>query len=296
MISLNKLQHFVALARSGSYVRTAEEVHLSQPALSRSIQSLELYYGVTLFDRGRSGVVLTRVGEEILAQAEALLHNARSLGDYLTKSSAGLRGKVSLSMGPQLADQILSPLTQTIVTRYPQARLSVGMGSVAAMRTQLLAGQIDFFVGHYDRNLVHDRIDIIHLSEGSPTFLVRPDHPLLSTDEDEIPPEALLDYPKVCGTAWNETLSTWRDRNLSECLKASIEIDNLQIVIDVARRTDAVLIGSLGRRVTDLVPLNVRLPDGRQGTAIGIHRLADRTLSPLTESVIRTVEELTRHA
>lgn len=52
MIDLYKLRYFVTVARVGTFVQAAEELHVSQPALSRSIQSLERQFGVTLLDRG----------------------------------------------------------------------------------------------------------------------------------------------------------------------------------------------------------------------------------------------------
>ena len=51
------IRHFMALVECGSFARASEVVHLSQPALSRSIQELERQLGARLFDRGRFGVV-----------------------------------------------------------------------------------------------------------------------------------------------------------------------------------------------------------------------------------------------
>ena len=50
------IRHFMALVECGSFARASEVVHLSQPALSRSIQELERQLGARLFDRGRFGV------------------------------------------------------------------------------------------------------------------------------------------------------------------------------------------------------------------------------------------------
>ena len=72
MLDLYKLQHFVVVARTGSFRQAAEQLHLSQPALSRSIQALERRYGVTLLDRSRTGVHLTTVGQQLLARAHQI--------------------------------------------------------------------------------------------------------------------------------------------------------------------------------------------------------------------------------
>lgn len=294
MISLNKLRHFVALARTRSYVRAADELHLSQPALSRSIQSLEEDYDAVLFDRSRSGVYLTRVGQEVLEQAEALLYNANSLSDYLRKSSAGLLGSVSFSIGPQMSARILPTLVEDIVGRYPAVKLRVGSGTVANMQQQLLAGEIDFYIGHYDKSLFHDRIDIEHLLYGGPKFLVRPGHPLLKLET--VTTKDMEPWPKVSGTAWNESLAGKIDRKTQAQLRASIEIDDAGIVANVARVTDTVLITSLGMTVPGLEPLPVQYDKKLERTPIGIHTLAERTLSPLVAAVIEGIRALTKPA
>jgi DNA-binding transcriptional LysR family regulator len=67
-MDLNKLRHAVVIAREGSFSAAAAAIPMSQPALTRSIQSLEDKYGITLFERGRSGVRLTPDGERLVSQ------------------------------------------------------------------------------------------------------------------------------------------------------------------------------------------------------------------------------------
>lgn len=286
MISLNKLRHFVVLARTGSYVRAAELVHLSQPALSRSIQSLEQFYGVVLFDRGRAGVELTRTGEEILERAETLLHNATSLSEYLTESSAGMVGTVRFQVGPQLADLLLDPLVRHVATSFPQAKLSIGSGSVNTMRQQLLRGEIDFYIGHYDKTTEHDRIRTHHLGESGATFLVGPAHPLRG--KPGVTASEIGLYPRICGTAWNESLPLRVPRDLRDHLRATIEIDNLGIAKRIVRESNAVLIGTPTTSDTQLDILDAAI-EGIGPTPIGLHHLDDRTPTPLTTTIIETV-------
>lgn len=88
-MDLRRLQHFVTIARLRSYHRAAEHLHLSQPALSRSIQALEAQYQVRLFDRGRGGIELTSIGAQLLKRAEDLLHNAGSMEELLRGAAEG---------------------------------------------------------------------------------------------------------------------------------------------------------------------------------------------------------------
>ena len=68
-VTLRELRLFLAVARSGSIVKAANEIGLTQPALSKSIAELERAFGVRLFDRTNRGVTPTPHGEVLLRRA-----------------------------------------------------------------------------------------------------------------------------------------------------------------------------------------------------------------------------------
>ena len=72
-MDLDWLEDFTALAETGNFSRAAERRHVTQPAFSRRIRAFEEWLGVPLFVRGGQKVTLTRAGEEIRAEAEAML-------------------------------------------------------------------------------------------------------------------------------------------------------------------------------------------------------------------------------
>jgi len=81
MNDLRQLRHFVALAEHGHFARAAEAVHLSQPALSRSIQALEASLGCVLVDRHSRGISLTAHGRLVLEHARRLLAGSQALSN-----------------------------------------------------------------------------------------------------------------------------------------------------------------------------------------------------------------------
>src|SRR5438309_110599 len=90
-MEFNHLKSFVAVAKHSHLTRAAETLHLSQPALSGQIKSLEDSLGVLLFERLPSGMMLTASGKRLLPQAEDILgamqklkHAAASLHDQPT--------------------------------------------------------------------------------------------------------------------------------------------------------------------------------------------------------------------
>src|SRR5450432_111006 len=78
-MELNHLQSFIAVARLGHLTRAAETLHLSQPALSGQIKSLEENLGVTLFERSSSGMSLTTSGRQLLEDAQRVIESVQNL-------------------------------------------------------------------------------------------------------------------------------------------------------------------------------------------------------------------------
>src|SRR5262245_51922967 len=109
MIDLRSLRYLVALARRLNFARAAEDLGLSQPALTRTIQNLERRFGVRLFDRDRSGVRLTAEGRTMIDAAAVLLANAEDLEKLWERTAKGREGVVRFGMAPLPAHALLAP-------------------------------------------------------------------------------------------------------------------------------------------------------------------------------------------
>ena len=76
-VHLRDLRYFLAVAQQLSFTHAAETLYVSQPALSKQIRALERQLRVTLFERGRSAVQLTRAGAELVPHAERMVASGR---------------------------------------------------------------------------------------------------------------------------------------------------------------------------------------------------------------------------
>jgi LysR family hydrogen peroxide-inducible transcriptional activator len=94
-MEFHQLKYFVAVARTGSFVRAAEEEGITQPSLSQQIRKLEGALGAPLFDRLGRTIRLTRFGEALLPEAEEILKRAnfarRTLEALQTEDSGALK-------------------------------------------------------------------------------------------------------------------------------------------------------------------------------------------------------------
>src|ERR1700761_721205 len=107
-IDLRSLRHVVVLSRLRSYTKAAQELCLTQSALTRSIQAVERHANARLFDRDPGGVRPTVIGRAFVERAAALLREADDLEQMMRRATNADVGEVSFGMGP-LAAQALLP-------------------------------------------------------------------------------------------------------------------------------------------------------------------------------------------
>lgn len=118
-MEIYQLRTFVTVAQQGHLTQAAEQLHLSQPAVTAQIKALEEEVGMPLFERTAGGVTLTRAGQELLPQAQGILAGARDLINH----ARGLKGQLSgkAQIGVTLTPDLLriGPWVSALTQRYP---------------------------------------------------------------------------------------------------------------------------------------------------------------------------------
>lgn len=145
-MKLAELRYIVAVAREHHFGRAARACHVSQPTLSVAVKKLENELGVVLFERGRTEVVLTQMGRQIVDQAQRTLEAA----DRIRQISAGenqamaepLRIGIIYTIGPYL----LPVLIPTLRERSPDLQIMVEEGFTADLRGRLKQGSLDVII------------------------------------------------------------------------------------------------------------------------------------------------------
>jgi DNA-binding transcriptional LysR family regulator len=148
-MDLNQLRTFAAVAEFGNLTRAAERLHLSQPAVSGQLKALEAELGLRLFERSRSGMVLTSAGRELLADAQRVLATAEELKRKALRLAGAIAGRVRLATVSDPDSIRLGDLTATTVTTYPQVELELHHEISGAALEGVRDGRFDasFFYG-----------------------------------------------------------------------------------------------------------------------------------------------------
>ena len=107
MMELRQLRHFLAVAETGSFSAAAEQVYVSQSALTRSIQQLESTLGGPLLRRGVRKTVPTAAGEQLLQYARMILQDCTDAAAEVLSIKSGAVGQVTLGFDPLLSFHFL---------------------------------------------------------------------------------------------------------------------------------------------------------------------------------------------
>ncbi|MBK7902753.1 MAG: LysR family transcriptional regulator [Proteobacteria bacterium] len=145
-MELRQLRQVVALADHRSFVRAAAALHISQPALTRSIQNLERGFGNSLFLRSAAGVVPTDLGRLSVEHARDLLRMADELESEAIGHAAQRTGRVSIGGGPYPTDSFLGPATARFVEQFPRFTVQLLSGGWDDLALRLRSRTLDFFV------------------------------------------------------------------------------------------------------------------------------------------------------
>ena len=142
-MELRDLRSFLAVAHHRNFSRAAEQLHVSQPALSEQIRKLEDELGTPLFDRTSRGATLTDAGDAFLPQARAVLAAADAAAESVRMVAHGLAGTLTLGFIDSAAVGILPPLIRRFTARYPELKLRLRELSTRQQLEAVAEGEID---------------------------------------------------------------------------------------------------------------------------------------------------------
>lgn len=253
-MDLDRLRYFQAVAYAGSYSAAARLLHVSQPALSRSIQSLENAYEVQLFERGHNGAQVTVAGSQLLGVVEDLLERADRLDRAFTDMGRGEVGVVRFGVGSQAVSMLLPQLLTGLEPELKDITVEIYSDRVHNLRAALTAGDIEFFLGREELSAPPDpAIEVEFLRVGSPVLLVRKGHPLARAGSFRA--EDLENVVLASSDTWNQSLLSFRDESLRRMYSSHLVLDNFNILAQVAEHSDIAIVTAFRSPFESLVTI-----------------------------------------
>ena len=183
-MNITQLECFVNIASTMNFMKTAELMSLTQPAVSRQLQALEQELGVRLLERTTRSVSLTPVGARFLPEAKDILktyyHSRSWLSSYSMQEQSFLRIGYSDPHGINLISHTLAALR----TDHPDLSPRFTLDQTDANLARLERGQLDLIVGMKDYTYQNKDVVFMELLKETFTCVVRYDHPLAEIGEE----------------------------------------------------------------------------------------------------------------
>lgn len=291
-VNLKWLEHLVAVEEEGSLAAAARRVHLSQPALTRSIQALEAEVGMALCDRGARGVTLTEAGRMAANRARRILFETRCLTRDLALVHEHQIGSVRLGLGPLPAVILLPDVLCAMYRDSPKLRVVAQVDAAQTLLAALHAEQLDFIVAERRTMPVSTALKVQRLLPEQSGLFVRSGHAFCEgrVTRDQVREAALVSVPLPAGV--HEQLRTSLGCKPGEDLPFQVESNDFRALAHLTCQSDAVLLApvrAIRKELKSGVLVRLELPVAATMEFAIVH-LAQRTLAPAAQRVVAAIE------
>ena len=181
-MNLKHLSYFVDISKRESFTKAADDIYVSQSALSKSVKSLEQELNVTLIDRTSKSFNLTEEGRILYVEGEKLLQYIDESQDEIIEKIHRNRRRLRIGVPPVISTVYFSQLLFRFIKQYPNIELEISEVGANIVQNWINAGNID--IGVVILPIINsDNYHIIPAMSSDNALIVNKDHPLASRDE-----------------------------------------------------------------------------------------------------------------
>ena len=295
MISLKQLRHLTVIAEQTNMHKAAEVLHITQPALTRSLNALEGALNVRLFDRHSGGMRATPFCIKILGKCERVLLDVEDIQRAARLFQNIEEGELNVGVGRGVRELVLRSSIPNFVSRYPKIQITVSEGTHEELIYRLKRRNIDFLViglnsFQKSNGLQKELITNVPLS-----VIARKGHPLQA--EKNLSLNQLTQYPLMSPTSVGpeHPLSIALADSTPELLLPHIICGDYPTLISTLLCSDSVLISAAYNCASELRQgslAELAVAHRALNTELGIIELDKRSRSPAVQKFIDILTEV----
>jgi len=192
-MELRQLEYFLAVAETGHFTRAAQEMHVSQPALSQQIKKLETELGTPLFDRLGRGVELTDAGRLLRPRAEQVLAELSDARTAVNELQGLKRGAIRVGTVQTTGEYLIPNAVARFHASHPEVHVSVEERSAPGIEDGLTTGALDLGIGFVTDD--QGDLSVETLFDERLVAIIQQGYPL--ADAPQQPVSALADHPLI---------------------------------------------------------------------------------------------------
>lgn len=296
-INLRRLQVASAVGEMNSVTEAAKKLHLTPPAVTKSLKELEIGLATELFNRTSSGMFPTPAGEIFLRHAARALREIERGREEVSLISGGEGGKVVFGCTTDGSLPSVNAAMADLVARYPDIELKLVGGTFESLLRDSRSGTLDFFLGVADESLPQFNLNVEPLFDDELQIVARPSHAL--SQQDDVTLQDLLSYRWVLNSREGAMISELVQRFGSEGLvfrQDPVVVEPISLVRGLLQNSDLISAMMKSRvseevRLGQLVKLPIDLEASRQ--MISIIRRAEPYQSVWAKDLIDLLKRAT---
>jgi len=290
-----KFRHLViilVIEQQGSLMRAAENLYVTQPALSRTLREAETAIGAPLFDRTRHGMIPTEAGRVALEHAGAIIGHVEVLDRRVAEISSQQAGSISIGAHVTGANTIVPMAVGHLLTKYPHMNVTISEAPPSALIQQLEQGSLDMLVGRMTDHESTAQLDLIPLY--SESYRIVASARGSSFDPATITLETLVDRPWVIPVKGTPLRDMWEKAFVQRELplpRQVVECGSPAPTSTLIRQYGffGVLPESMVRDDERMEPIPVKLSDDLD--RIGLMLMPERPLTVAAEMMLKAFHE-----
>lgn len=299
-MNISQMRHLLALHETGSFSRAAEQLHLTQPALSRSVQSLEDELGLPLIDRIGKRNEFTAFGKAIIARAQRIAFEAEEILRTAQLLQGGLMGGIRVGLGAGPSALFMQVLLRRMALEHPRVQVDILQGGADGLLKQLHFKELDVLI--LDARVANpaEELHVEQLPDVAAGFLCRKAHPLLTLPLVRI--EDLCRYrvasSRLSAEIGRLLIERYGPRAHPDAL-VTMRSDALSALLEIVAHSDIVYLGIHAPAARDMAAgklVELRLSPALNAPArYAIYTLAGRTQPPALEIVRSVIRQEAAH-
>lgn len=255
MVDINKITTFICAAETLSFSEAAKQLHISQPAVSHHIKTLEKELGAMLFTRTNFGLEITEAGKVLLPWARRLLHDSNNLQAMMASLQSDVIGELRIACSTTAGKYVLPQMAARFCQRFPGVEVSILACTAEDVTLRLLEGEAH--IGVLSREIPDAGLESQEFFRDTITLIVPANHRWASCESietSELLEEAIILREETSGT---------RRVMLSELAKYDIGLDDLTVLMELGNAEAIVHTVAAGYGVAFVSRLAVACPLAR---------------------------------
>ncbi|USB34597.1 selenium metabolism-associated LysR family transcriptional regulator [Paenibacillus sp. YPG26] len=261
-LNYHQLHIFYTVAEKGSFSAAAQALHMTQPAVTMQIQSLEDYFGTKLLVRSTKRIELSEAGRALMPYAERGIELMRETESAMARFTHMLEGRLQLGASLTIGEYVLPRLLGPFGQQYPHINIVLKVMNTAEILEQILHHQLSF--GLVEAPVQHPDMVMEPVMQDELKLIVPAGHPL--AEQREVHLQEVLEYPFVLREKGSGTRQVMEE----ELTRLRVDLELVKTVMDLGSTGAVKSAVEAGFGITMLSPSSVK-----HEVALGLLKVID---------------------